>query len=93
MKIIYQTKFVDAFKDILDFIALDSKNSAIKFRNDVKDKIENIHHMPFKYKQSLYFENENIRELTFKGYVIVYEIDKISDSIIIIGMKKYKEKF
>lgn len=93
MKIVYQPRFLTSFTKILDFIALDSKNRASIFRNEIKQKIENISHMPFKYKKSLYFEDENIRELTYKGYVIVYEVDVTKQTISVLGIKKYKEKF
>jgi mRNA-degrading endonuclease RelE of RelBE toxin-antitoxin system len=93
MKITYHAGFISAFTKILDYIALDSKNSAIKFKVDVKAKIEDLPYMPFKYKKSFYFEDDNIRELTFKGYVVVYEINLKEDNITVIGIKKYKEKF
>ena len=47
--------------------------------------------MPYKFRKSFYFDNEEIRDMIFKGYVIPYKIDKASDEIIIIGIKKYQE--
>jgi len=46
--------------------------------------------MPFKFRKSIYFDDENIRDLVFKGYAIPYKIDKIKDMITIIGINKYQ---
>lgn len=48
--------------------------------------------MPLKYKKSIYFNDENIRDLVFKGYVVPYKIDTAKNKIIIIGINKYMEK-
>jgi len=47
--------------------------------------------MPYKFRKSFYFDNEEIRDMIFKGYVIPYKIDKNRNEIIIIGIKKYQE--
>lgn len=90
MEIIYQPKFVCAFKQIWDYISQDSKNRANDFKSEVKKKIEDLVFMPLKYKKSIYFEDDNIRDLIFKGYTIVYKIDNIHNKLIIIGITKYK---
>lgn len=91
MKIIYQAKFINSFNQIWDYITLDSKTRANQFKKEVKQKIEELPNMPFKFRQSIYFEDENIRDLIFKGYTIVYKIDKEQDTIIIIGIKKRQD--
>ena len=91
MNIIYEPEFVNGFNNIWDYISLDSKIRANQFKSELKEKIENLVHMPYKFRKSFYFDNENIRDMTFKGYVIPYKIDKISKEIIIIGIKKYQE--
>ena len=91
MKISYQPKFVDSFTQIWDYISLDSKKQANKFKKDLKEKIEGIVFMPYKCKKSIYFEDENIRDLIFKGYTVVYKIDDKNQSIIVIGIKKHQD--
>ena len=49
--------------------------------------------MPYKCRKSIYFTKENIRDLIFKGYTIVYKIDELKDIITIVGIKKYQKKF
>jgi len=42
------------------------------------------------YRISIYFDDENIRDLTHKGYTIPYEVDLEKETISIIGITKYK---
>ena len=90
MTIYYEPKFINQFNNIWDFIADDSKNRANKFKIELKDKIENLIYMPYKFRKSIYFEDENIRDLIYKGYVIPYEIDQKNDLINILGIVKYQ---
>ncbi len=90
MQIIYQPKFINSFNNIWDYIAQDSKSRANKFKREIKKLIEDIHHMPYKCRKSIYFDDDNIRDLIFKGYTIVYKVDESKEQITVIGIKKYK---
>jgi hypothetical protein len=48
--------------------------------------------MPYKQRKSIYFENDEIRDMILKGYVIVYKINNTDDSIEVFGFLKYQEK-
>jgi hypothetical protein len=39
---------------------------------------------PYKYKQSIYFDDENIRDMTFKKYTITYEVNLENNTIEIL---------
>ena len=91
MQIEYDPRFTASLIDILDYIALDSKNRAIEFQKSMRSKINDLVHMPYKNRKSIYFASENIRDMVFKGYTIVYEIDSNRDCIVIMGIKKYRE--
>jgi hypothetical protein len=39
---------------------------------------------PFKYKPSIYFKNENIRDMTYKGYTINYKVNFEKDLIEVL---------
>jgi len=90
MKILYRIKFVNEFNNIWDYISLDSRNRANKFKQEFRELIENIPFMPYRYRQSIFFNNENIRDLIFKGYVVPYKVDEDNNQIIIIGINKYR---
>lgn len=59
----------------------------MKFIDELENACKNLSFMPFKHRKSLSFDDENIRDLIFKGYVIPFVVRK--DSIYILGI--YKE--
>ncbi|MCG3692592.1 type II toxin-antitoxin system RelE/ParE family toxin [Aliarcobacter butzleri] len=92
MQIIRDINYLQKLQSIMEFIAQDSLNQAIKFQIDLDEIIDDIQNMPFKYRKSIYFNDNNIRDLIFKGYVVPYKIDTSKNQIIIIGINKYMEK-
>jgi len=87
-KIVYEKRFFDDMKTILNFIKNDKPQSAYEFKKDLKHKIENLTLFPYKYRKSIYFNDESIRDLIFKGYIIPYKITQ--NQIIVLGITKYK---
>ena len=92
MQIIRDISYLQKLQSIMEFIAEDSVNQAIKFQVELDEIIDAIPNMPFKYRKSIYFNDNNIRDLIFKGYVVPYKIDTVKNQIIIIGINKYMEK-
>lgn len=66
MKIVRSTKYTKTLQEALKFISLDSKQRALAFKRGLDEKINNLDYMPFKFRQSIYFEDENIRDLILK---------------------------
>jgi len=48
--------------------------------------------MPYKCRKSIYFDDNSIRDLIYKGYTIVYQVNKDKSIITVLGIKKYKEE-
>ncbi|MDX4040166.1 type II toxin-antitoxin system RelE/ParE family toxin, partial [Aliarcobacter skirrowii] len=71
-------------------IAKDSFDRANQFKSNLDNQIDNLVNMPFKCRKSIYFSDDNIRDLIFMGYVIPYKIYESKNEIIIIGINKYK---
>lgn len=46
--------------------------------------------MPLKNRKSIFFERDEIRDLVFKGYIIVYRINYADDSIEVFGFTKFE---
>ncbi|MFA5214802.1 type II toxin-antitoxin system RelE/ParE family toxin [Sulfuricurvum sp.] len=81
-------KFAEDLEKILIYIAKDSKPSAHRFVNELYETLYSIEPYLYKYRKSIYFDDETIRDCIFKGYVIPY---KISDTkIVLLGMTKYR---
>lgn len=91
MQIIRDTKYLAKIQSIAEYIAKDSIVRAFDFLDDLDEQINDLTNMPFKCRKSIYFDNDNIRDLIFKGYIIVYKVDKTKNQIIIIGINKYKQ--
>jgi plasmid stabilization system protein ParE len=92
-KIFYEKRFIDDMKEILDFIKQDKISSAQNFKKNLKNKIQNLAFFPYKYRKSIFFDDKNIRDLIYKGYIIPYKIDTKEKRIYILGIVKYKNTF
>jgi toxin ParE1/3/4 len=91
MQIVYHPDFITRISEIWNFIEVDSKLRADKFKAELKNNIEDIVIMPHKCRKSIYFDDENIRDLIYKGYVIPYHINNNANTIVIIGINKYQD--
>jgi plasmid stabilization system protein ParE len=89
MRLNFSTSFKDKLNSQVEFIAKDKPSAARKFKSELISRIKEIPQMPYKHRKSLFFDQEDIRDLVFKGYVIVY---KINENVIeVFGFAKYEE--
>lgn len=84
MQIIKTKRFNDELLQIYDFIAQDSIPRADKFRNELENSLENLSNFPKKYRKSIKSDDESIRDLIFKEYVVPYKI--YENEIFILGI-------
>jgi plasmid stabilization system protein ParE len=84
MQIIRTPHYISELQVILDHISLDKFSATKKFKIDIDKMINNLVNFPFKFRQSYYYENENIRDMTFKGYSIIYRVNQEKDIIEIL---------
>ena len=94
----YKIKLTDRFQqelhDILGFIATSNPNNALKFRNELYAQIATLEFMPLRCRRHFAnadSTNENIRELIFKGYAVVFLVDENALNIEILGIYKANE--
>jgi plasmid stabilization system protein ParE len=76
--------FKEQFIDIVLHIAKDKKSAAKDFKNTLNYSIDNLQNFPYKYRKSYYYKDETIRDMTFKGYTIIYRIDEAKELIEIL---------
>ncbi|MGB3752200.1 MAG: type II toxin-antitoxin system RelE/ParE family toxin [Arcobacteraceae bacterium] len=74
MKIIETQRYKVQLREITLNIKKDKPQASVKFAKDLKEQINNISNMPKKYRKSEYYEDENIRDMIFRGYTIIYEL-------------------
>jgi len=84
MKIERSPKYRNNFFQILDYIAQDKFSASENFKNGLDNLIEDLPNFPYKYRKSIYFDNDNIRDMTFKGYTIIYRIRPLKKEIEIL---------
>jgi len=77
-------RFNRELKAVFDFIAKDSPNRARDFRDRLIAKLQTISDSPFMCRKSASFEDERVRDLIFKSYVIPYAIE--DDVIYVLGI-------
>ena len=90
MKIVFSSQFKIQLISIINYISKDKKTAALNFKNELQFKISKLPTFPKMYRKSNYADNENIRDLIFKGYTIVYEIKK--NELLILDIFKWINK-
>ena len=86
MQINLTPNFRKKFENIYEYIAKDKATVAKKFKKELFKKIDNLPYFPYKFRKSFYFDDENIRDLIFKGYTIIYEIKEQEDVILVLDI-------
>ena len=87
MKIKRFKRYQNSLFQILDYIAQDKLSASENFSNELDALINNLPNFPYKYRKSIYFDNENIRDMIYKGYTVVYRVNKDSIDILRIFNK------
>jgi len=91
MKISFTEDFLFALNEQVNYIAKDKPKAAKKFKNDLIKKLKKDIKNPFLFKKSIHFNDENIRDYVFKGYVSVYEVDIEKQSVVVFIFIKYRD--
>ncbi len=86
MRIIESEEYKTRLREITNYIKKDKKSAAIHFAKELRKNIRNLNNYPFKCRKSLYFNDENIRDMIYKGYTIPYEINIDEDTIVILDI-------
>jgi plasmid stabilization system protein ParE len=90
MIIIRGIRFDIQLFSILRYIAKDKKSAAIDFESELNHKIKDLLHFPLKYRASFYIEDEAYRDLIYKGYTIIYKVEK--EKILMLEIFKWQNK-
>lgn len=90
MKIVFKDTFIIRLENQITYISLDSPKRARKFKSDLLNRIKETPANPYRYRKSIYFEEESIRDLIFKGYTIVFRIAE--ENIEVFGFVKYQKE-
>lgn len=90
MTIERKPKYIYGLMNILTYIKNDKPLAAKKFENRLNEQICNLIDFPLKHRKSIYFDDENYRDLIYHGYTIVYKIE--NEKILILDIFKWQER-
>ncbi len=90
MKVVFKETFLYRLEGQIDYISIDSPARARKFKSDLFRRIKEIPQNPYRYRKSIYFDDETLRDLIFKGYTIVFRITE--ENIEVFGFVKYQNE-
>ncbi len=90
MKLRILKSFGEKLNDQVEYIAQDKPGAARKFKSDLLLRIKEIPKMPYVNRKSIFFDRDDIRDLIFKGYIVVYKVDDENGIITVFGFTKYK---
>ena len=88
MKITRTQAYQSELLEILKCIANDKISASKIFRTELNKQTKNIPTFPYKYRKSIYFNDENIRDMTFKKYTVNYEVDLNENTIFLFSIFK-----
>ena len=92
MKIKITKRFRDKLNKQINYIARDKPTAARKFKNEIISRINGIPNMPYQNRKSIFFDDKEIRDMVFKGYVVVFRINKEKEVIEVFGFTKDEVK-
>ncbi len=73
--IIVESEALEDLQNIYSYITKqDSKNKARKFIFELQKKIDSLSQMPRRCRKSYYIDDEDVRDLIYKKYTIVFKI-------------------
>ena len=92
MTIVKKLKFEKNLKNLIYYIALDSKSRAKNFRKKLQKSIDSLDYMPYKCRQSYYYNSIEVRDLIIDGYTIPYLIDEEKSQIVVLDIFKWEDR-
>ena len=84
MQIVKTDKYISQLQTILAYIAQDKFRASVYFKTSLDESVDNLCYFPYKYRQSDYHHSKQMRDMTFKGYTIVYRVDELKEVIEIL---------
>ena len=75
MNLEFLPAFVNRLEGLVQIIAQDKPSAARKFHKEIVTACKEIQNFPYKHRKSIYFDDEDIRDLVYKGFVIIYKIE------------------
>ena len=90
MNIVKDILFLKQLANIILYIKKDKITPAKKFEKELNDKIKLLTKNPHMCKKSIYFDDDKYRDLTYRGYTIIYKVEE--NRLLILDIFKWQDK-
>ncbi|EQB39423.1 hypothetical protein M947_05375 [Sulfurimonas hongkongensis] len=90
MSVLSSELYKKQLKEASELIKKENKADANNFELYLDTIIVNMHTKVKKYKKSIYFDNEKIKDIENQGYTIVFYIDEKKGKYVLLGLVKSK---
>lgn len=89
MKVRLQSSFIAKLQFVLEKISEDKKSAAHTFRREILRECYSLSDFPYRCRRSIHYNDDNIRDLIFKGWTVMYKI--VDDEIKVFALTKYED--
>jgi len=86
MNVLYSGLYKEQLKEALELVEKKDDIDASSFELYLDTIIVNMHTKVKKYKQSLYFDDENIKDIQNQGFTIPFYIDEEKNIYVLLGI-------
>ena len=86
MNILCTPLYEEQLKSILEKFANEDFNATKSFKLYLDTILINMPTKAHKYKKSIYFDDENIKDIEHENFTIVFYIDHASNNYLILGI-------
>ncbi|MDD4855569.1 MAG: hypothetical protein PHQ22_02450 [Sulfuricurvum sp.] len=87
-QIVSSTLFEEQFQEILLSLEKEDSNSAKSFKLYLDTVIINMQSKIAKYKASVYFDDEKVKDIENQGFVIPFYSDEAEETYVLLGILK-----
>lgn len=81
--------FIAKLQLVLEKIAKDKKSAAHTFRREILRECYSLSDFPYRCRRSIHYNSDNIRDLIFKGWTVIYKIT--DEEIKVFALTKYED--
>lgn len=88
MNILSSELYKKQLENAIELIKKQNESDVSSFRIYLDTIIVNMHTKVKKYHKSIYFDNENVKDIQNQGYTIIFYIDEKVDGYVLLGFLK-----
>jgi len=86
MNIVFSTLYKEQLEEALKTVKEEDPDNIKNFKMYLDTIIVNMHTKAKKYKKSIYFDDENIKDIQNQGFTIPFYIDEKNSRYILLGI-------